>query len=284
MNSGTPPRRIIVCADDFGLSPGVNRAILQLIKLRRINATSVMTVAPAFDREAASALQRAAGESDCQIGLHLTLTAPFRPLTMHFRHLQNDTFLPLPKLLGASLTRRLDREMMASEILAQLAAFKTMFGRPPDYIDGHQHVQAFPQIRDALLEAVAVAAPNAWVRQCGRAPGAKRSARDLKSLTLDMLSAGLRARAARTGVSFNPAFAGAYDFSKQPDFAKLFGEFLERLPDGGLVMCHPGFVDDMLVALDPLTTQREREYEFLASDRLPALLAERNIALVSGKS
>ena len=80
-------------------------------------------------------------------------------------------------------------------------------------------------------------------------------------------------------MAFNPAFAGAYDFTSEPDFADLFAEFLEGLPEGGLVMCHPGFVDEVLVALDPLTKQREREYEFLASEALPALLAARNFVL-----
>lgn len=278
MNSPAP-RRIIVCADDYGLSPGINRAILELIARGRINATSVMTVGPAFDRSATTALRDAADTGGCQVGLHVTLTAPFRPLTMHFRHLQSDTFLPLSRLLGASLLRRLDREMLRAEIAAQLAAFQQMFGRPPDYVDGHQHVQSFPQVRDAFLEAVAGAAPAAWIRQCGRSTGANRSSADLKSATLDMLSAGLRKRAAKGGVSFNPAFAGAYDFTREPDFAELFGKFLDGLPEGGLVMCHPGFVDEVLVALDPLTRQREREFEFLASDALPELLAARNFVL-----
>jgi len=279
MSAGSAPRRIILCADDFGLSDGVNRAILTLIGQRRINATSVMAVAPAFNRGSATTLRDAAAENGCQIGLHLTLTAPFRPLTMHFRPLQNDTFLALPQLLRASVLWRLDRDILHAEILAQLAAFKAAFGRPPDYVDGHQHAHAFPQVRDAFIDAVATAAPAAWVRQCGRAPAATRSAGDLKSLVLDILSSGFRARAAKAGVSFNPAFAGAYDFSKEPDFATMFRRFLEGLPDRGLVMCHPGFVDDALVALDPLTTQREREYGFLASDQFPALLAERNVAL-----
>jgi len=282
MTSAATPRRIIVCADDFGLSEGVNRAIVKLIELKRINAASVMTVAPAFNRASASALQQAADAANCQVGLHLTLTAPFRPLTMHFKHLQNDTFMALPRLLGASLLRRLDVDMVRAEILAQLSAFQSVFGRPPDYVDGHQHVQAFPQVRDAFVDAVAHAAPGAWIRQCGRAPGAP-GAGDFKSLTLDMLSSGLRRRAAKAGVPFNPAFAGAYDFTRQPDFAGLFAHFLEHLPDGGLVMCHPGFVDETLVALDPLTTQREREFEFLASEGMPALLAARGLTL-SGKT
>jgi len=280
MNSPAP-RRIIVCADDYGLSPGINRAILELIARARINATSVMTVGPAFDRSATTALRDAADAGGCQLGLHVTLTAPFRPLTLHFGHLQSDTFLPLPRLLGASLLRRLDREMLRAEIAAQLAAFQQMFGRPPDYVDGHQHVQSFPQVRDAFLEAVADAAPAAWIRQCGRGAGARRATADLKSVTLDMLSAGLRKRATKSGVLFNPAFAGAYDFTREPDFAELFGKFLDGLPEGGLVMCHPGFVDEVLLALDPLTRQREREFEFLASDALPELLAARNFVLSS---
>ena len=46
-------------------------------------------------------------------------------------------------------------------------------------------------------------------------------------------------------------------------------QFLDSLPDGGLVMCHPGFVDDVLVSLDPLTTQREHEHAYLAGERFP---------------
>ena len=41
------------------------------------------------------------------------------------------------------------------------------------------------------------------------------------------------------------------------------------LPDGGLVMCHPGFVDETLVSLDPLTKQREVEHAYLAGEHFP---------------
>ena len=68
-------------------------------------------------------------------------------------------------------------------------------------------------------------------------------------------------------------------FRKQPDFGVLMGEFLAELPEGGLVMCHPGFVDETLESLDPLTTQREAEHAYLASDRFPALLAANKVTL-----
>ena len=58
----------------------------------------------------------------------------------------------------------------------------------------------------------------------------------------------------------------------QPDFGTPMQDFLDGLPDGGLVMCHPGFVDQTLIGLDPLTDQREREHAYLASDAFPELL------------
>jgi len=273
-------RRIWLCADDYGLAEGVNRAIRDLISRSRLNATSVMVVGPAISRAEIAALQEAAKASPrCAIGLHTTLTAPFRPLTMHFRPLNGGLFLPFPNLLRSGVLRRLDADLIEDEVLAQLAAFKELFGRAPDFVDGHQHAQLFPQVRDGFLRAVKEAAPGAWVRQGGRRKPLARLLGAPKALVLDVLSAQFRKRCADAGIAFNPAFAGAYDFSKAPDFGALMSEFLEGLPDGGLVMCHPGFVDETLQGLDPLTTQREVEHAYLASDQFPALLAANKVTL-----
>ena len=275
-----PPRRIWLCADDYGMAEGVNRSIRELISRGRLNATSVMVVGAAIGRAEVTALQDAAASSPrCAIGLHATLTAPFRPLTMHFRPLNGGLFLPFPAMLRSGLLRRLDPELIEDEFAAQLAAFKELFGRAPDFVDGHQHVQLFPQVRDAFLRAVKEAAPDAWVRQCGRLQPLARLLGAPKALVLDVLSAQFRKRAVAAGIAFNPAFAGAYDFSKAPDFGELMGEFLDGLPDGGLVMCHPGYVDDTLESLDPLTTQREAEHAYLAGDRFAALLAANKVTL-----
>jgi predicted glycoside hydrolase/deacetylase ChbG (UPF0249 family) len=280
MNGNAAPRRIWLCADDYGLSPGVNRAIRDLISRGRLNATSVMMVGPAIGRDEIDALKQAAANNPrCAIGLHATLTAPFHPLTLHFRPLDGGLFLPFPKLLRAGLLHRVDSEIIRAEVFAQLASFVEKFGRAPDFVDGHQHVQLFPVVRDGFLAAVKQAAPNAWVRQCGRVQPLLRRLRAPKALLLDLLSAPFRRRALRANIAFNPAFAGAYDFADAPDFAGLMRQFLDSLPDGGLVMCHPGFVDDILVDLDPVTDQREREHAYLASDAFARLLAEANVTL-----
>jgi predicted glycoside hydrolase/deacetylase ChbG (UPF0249 family) len=59
------PRHIIICADDYGISPAVSAAIRDLIARRRINATSVMVASPNFDGAEAAALPIAAWRSVC---------------------------------------------------------------------------------------------------------------------------------------------------------------------------------------------------------------------------
>lgn len=275
-------RRIWLCADDYGISSSVNAAIRDLIMRRRLNATSVMVVAPSFDRsEAVSLNMLNAGEARVAIGLHLTLTAPFSPLSAGYRPLLDGAFLPLQQLLLRSSFRLLPRRALEIEVATQLKAFVTAFGQAPDFIDGHQHAHLFPQVREAVLAVTKQAAPNAWVRQCGRVVPLLRRFADRKGLLLDHLSRTFRRRAARVGVATNPGFAGTYDFTSvpAPDFAKLFPSFLDRLPADSVVMCHPGIVDAELARLDPLTTLREREYAYMTDDMFPLVLRAHGVAL-----
>ncbi len=274
-------RRIWLCADDYGISRSVNSAIRELILRGRINATSVMTAAPHADAEEASMLDRLNSDGKrAALGLHITLTAPFKPLNAEFAPLDHGHFLTIKRMMSAAITRRLDPERLAREVTRQLQAFVTNFGRPPDFIDGHQHVHLFPQVRDAVLKVAAELAPRAWVRQCGRARSARRL-KGHKELLLDILSVSFRRKARWLGVATNPAFAGAYNFDGKPDFAALFPQFLAGLPDGGLIMCHPGFVDAELMRLDPLTEQREKEFAFFNSAKFQRMLAENSVALAT---
>ena len=187
--------------------------------------------------------------------------------------------MPLAATVRNALLRRFDAAVLAAEIENQAQRFRELFGRAPDFIDGHQHVHLMPQIRDAVLDVARKAAPNAWVRQCGRAVPPRVRLADGKGLLLDLASHSFRRRAAALGMRTNPAFAGSYAFTDAADFAALFPRFLDHLPDGAVVMCHPGFVDAELQRLDPLTTLREREHAFLAGERFPAVLAAAGVAL-----
>ena len=182
--------------------------------------------------------------------------------------------------LAATLRRRLlaagfDRDALAAEISEPGGRFLACFGRAPDFIDGHQHVHLFPQIREAVLcggEGQRTEGLGAPMR-ARLAPFAARLA-DRKGLLLDSDEPSSAGAPPRSGLRTNPAFAGTYEFDAAARISQpLFPRFLDRLPDGSVVMCHPGFVDAELQQLDPLTTLREQEYAFLAGDAFPAALA-----------
>lgn len=278
--SSETPRRIWLCADDYGIAPGVDVAIRDLVIRGRLNATSVMVAAPNFTRAEAAALATLnAGTQRVAIGLHLTLTAPFRPLTPGYAPLVDGGFLPLATTLRLAMQQRLDMAALAAEFRAQFEAFAAAFGRPPDFVDGHQHVHLFPQVRQATLEATSGMAPQAWMRQCCSALPLHRRLTDPKGLLIDWLSREFRARAAKLGIATNAAFAGTYTYRANADFAALFPGFLEGLPAGSLVMCHPGHVDAELIRLDPLTSLREQEYAYFCGDAFPAALAAHGLTL-----
>jgi predicted glycoside hydrolase/deacetylase ChbG (UPF0249 family) len=273
-------RRIWLCADDYGMSPGINTAVRDLVVRGRLNAASAMAVAPSCHRaEALSLSVLNSATPRVAIGLHVTLTAPFAPANKSFGPVNDGAFMPLTATIRYAVLRRFDRDALVAEIRSQVDKFSQLFGRKPDFIDGHQHVHLLPQIRDAVLSVAKDTVPGAWVRQCGRAIPLPARLADGKGFFLDVLSSNFRRRATGIGVRTNPAFAGTYEFVEGADFSALFPRFLEGLPDGGVVMCHPGFVDAELQQLDPLTTLREREYAFFAGDDFPAMLAARGFSL-----
>lgn len=272
-------RHIVLCADDYGIAPGVNTAIRDLILNHRLNATSVMVASPHFHRsDAASLALLNTGQRRVEIGLHLTLTAPFKPLSGAFAPAKDGAFLPLPAMIRLGLMHRLDRRAIEAEIDAQFAAFGRAFDRPPDFVDGHQHMHLLPQVREGLLRAMQRFCPEAWVRQCGGKP-LRQLMGDRKGLFIGLLSRAMRRRAAAFGIACNPTFSGTYDFADSADFQALFPGFLDGQEDGGVVMCHPGFPDEALRQLDPLTDLRAREHAYLSGNDFPRILAGRGYAL-----
>src|SRR5215470_11243074 len=106
------------------MSPAVSAAIRELLGRGRLSATSVMMTSPGCSDDDVRSLValRDAGKP-IAIGLHVTLTGPFRPLTQGFAPLRDGAFLPLAPLMARALLGRLDPAPFAVEIAAQLAAF-----------------------------------------------------------------------------------------------------------------------------------------------------------------
>jgi hypothetical protein len=271
------PRPIVLCADDYAVAPGVSRAICALIEKRRLSATSCMTVSPHWP-EHARWLRPLAGLAD--IGLHLTLTDHAPLGTM--RLAESGRLPSLATLMGRAFTGVLDRTEIAAEIARQLDAFSEAFGRAPDFVDGHKHVQLLPGVRQALIEVLARrcnggSAP--YVRDCSAPVGLilGRRVAAPKALFVSVLASGFARSAQRRGIATNPAFAGVYGFSGA--YAPLFARFISGLPANAIVMCHPGWPDEALRRTDQVVDQRQVEYEFLAGDAMPQALARAGVRL-----
>ena len=272
----TAPARplLLLCADDYGIAPGVGVAIRELASMGRLGAVSCMTVSP-YWRSEALLLKRLEGRAS--FGLHLTLTdqAPLGPMP----RLAPGGRLPSPgRLLQHSLTGRLDGAEIAAEIERQIDAFAAAVGRPPSFVDGHHHVHQLPGVGGRLLDLMRRRLePDAWVRYCDEPLPTlwARGISALKASAVSLLGRSFAHAGRRLGVPGNSGFRGVYDFTDRISYDRLFPRFLAPPRDGMLVMCHPGLTDTALAAADRVTNARESEYRFL---RGPGFTAELDAA------
>jgi chitin disaccharide deacetylase len=273
-------RNVILCADDFGLADGVSRGIVELAEMRRLSATGAMTNMPGW-RRAARDLKPV--KERIAVGLHLNLTTggPLGPMP---QVAPSGLFPALRDLLPKALKRRLAADEIAQEIGRQLDAFLEAHGEPPAFVDGHQHVHVLPAIRPALIQVLTERgyAGRVWLRDPSdklaailRRPIGRSKALVVKSLARDF------ARSAQAaGLSTNVGFSGFAPLDLSVPAARVFEEAFSKLGPRPLVMCHPGYVDDELRALDPAVESRVAELEYLKSDAFEAMLEERGIRLV----
>lgn len=264
-------RVLALCADDFGRAPGISAAIARLAQAQRLSAISCITNSPGWD-SAAALLQDLPHSVD--VGLHLNLTDG-RPLSARLAR-RWPTLPTLPRLIAQAHLRLLPLAQVRNELHAQLAAFNRAFGKPPAFIDGHQHVHHLPGVRGIILDMVEHVQPIPAMRStgCVLGPGAGFKRRMIERTGGRALAAELRQRV----IAHNPALLGAYDFA-EPDYQALMRAWLTELPaEGGLLFCHPGTHADGDPP-DPIAAARERELAYLGSVAFDADLTAADVRL-----
>jgi predicted glycoside hydrolase/deacetylase ChbG (UPF0249 family) len=226
--------QLILCADDFAFSTEDSMVIAALLRSAKLNATSCMTVRPNWMED--SAMLRDV-PATAQIGLHLVLTeeAPIHP-----NGFTRDGMMPgIDPLTRLAARDQLDGLEIAREVEAQFDRFEQAMGRPPAFVDGHQHAHALPHVRAIVLATTRRRAPDAWVRTCQDRVRAMlgRPWRG-KAIGSAFHSRGLSQDAAAFGLRCNRGFAGHYGFDGH--FGAAFPRFLDQAGPRHLVMCHPG--------------------------------------------
>jgi predicted glycoside hydrolase/deacetylase ChbG (UPF0249 family) len=281
--AATVQHRVVLCADDYGLAPGVSRGILGLMAGGRLSAVSAMTTTAAW-RQWAGPLR--AQRDQAAVGLHLNLTtgAPLgaMPVLAPAGRLPGLGLL-LRRLLGGGASVAAE---VAAEIERQLDAFEAAFAAPPQFVDGHQHVQVLPIIRAALLRSLAARyggmAPRPWLRDPADAVPAilRRRCGARKGLVVAGLAGGFRRAARAAGFDTNEGFSGFSPLQADTSAPLVMQRAFSRLGPRPVVMCHPGHADAALRALDPAVESRAAELAFLGSARFGHLLESHGIALV----
>lgn len=266
-------RTVALCADDYALSPGVSKGVLEALQAGRLSAVSTLTTVPCWP-EHGPQLQHF---SDADIGLHFNLTLG-APLGAMPSFAPNGKFPRVAQVIRAALRKEAPLGEIRAELERQLERFEAVMGRPPDFVDGHQHVHVLPGIRDALLDALSARKLQGacWLRDPGDRWGRIIVRRDeaAKALIVKGFALGFGAAARRSGFHVNDGFAGFSPFDPARDYARQFERFLQAPGPAHLVMCHPGYADAELGALDPVTTTREQELAFLLSARFVDMLEQ----------
>jgi predicted glycoside hydrolase/deacetylase ChbG (UPF0249 family) len=250
MSPGPAARRLIVNADDFGLTEGVSRGILRAHHLGLVTSTTVLASLPRqveLDAEASAS-------RDLGLGLHLNLTwgRPVSPAET------------VPSLVDAEgrfghdlaiLRERARPDDVRREGEAQIEAFTRRFGRAPTHLDSHHHVHRLPRVMDAVV-GVALAA----------------------RLPVRSQDTGFRDGLRRHGIATTDHFVGEAEGEPYWTAERLLNQ-LAILPVGLTeLMCHPGLFDEAL-AYSRYGPQREVELAALCDAEARATVERLGIRL-----
>ena len=243
-------RRLIVNADDLGLTAGVTRGILDAHRQGIVTSATAMVTLPARpDLEA-----EAAGLADLGLGLHLNLTwgPPASPADAVPSLVDGEGRFPRDLRV---LAERAEADEVRREVEAQLLAFERRFGRAPTHLDGHHHVHRLPGVMDAVL----------GVAQAARLPVRSQDP-------------GFRDGLRRHGVRTPDHFVGGDDPAPYWTLPRLL-DTLAALPLGLTeLMCHPGRYDEAL-AYSRYGREREVELAALSDGEARATLERLDIRL-----
>lgn len=260
-------KKLIVNADDFGRSAGVNRGILDTHQRGIVTSTTVMINYP----DAAPGLEQALAEAPkLGIGLHLNLTSG-QPVSApeHVASLVGDDGRFYHISAWAQHYDRFDPDHLQREIAAQVARFIAIAGRPPDHLDAHHHATYLhPTTLQAMFDIARGYAIPMREGIIDQSPDviAQFVTGLLPDVDADQMLRIVEAAKAvlddQPDPPFWPAALNRSFFDRTVTLGDLL-VILTTLPDDGIteLMCHPGYVDEGFTS--SYAHQRETEIAHL---------------------
>jgi predicted glycoside hydrolase/deacetylase ChbG (UPF0249 family) len=244
-------KRLVVNADDFGRTPGVNQGIVEAHRRGVVTSTTMMVAYPAAEEAA----RLARDNPRLGVGLHLAVTggAPILPASQ-VPSLVDALGRFAAKPEGLSAVHPYD---VLAEARAQLKRFRELMGRLPTHLDSHHHSHQVP----AVLEAVVTIA---W-----------ETGLPVRSLSYEM-----RSRLRREGIPTTDRFVQSFfdQGVSTEGLLRLLGDLGAGTTE---LMCHPAIVDDELRAASGYAEPRTRELEVLTRADVRQAIAAAGIRLIS---
>jgi predicted glycoside hydrolase/deacetylase ChbG (UPF0249 family) len=290
-------RRLIVNADDFGMTAGINRGIAEAQQHGIVTSATLMANSRAFEEAAAMARSLAGNGSHFSVGCHVVLLdgEPLLPAERvgsllqpganngsHFRFKLSDFVL-------ASFRGKLRPDEIEAEAGAQMERLQAA-GVEPSHFDTHKHAHMFPAVLRPLLRAArarnvpAVRNPfgQVWPLPLGDVLRCHQLWKRFAQLnTLRSFAAKFREEVKAHGLrttdgSLAVLVTGILDL-------KLFSKIVDNIPEGTWeFVCHPGYNDAELATVRTrLRKSRTQELELLTSPGAREALQRRGIELIT---
>jgi hopanoid biosynthesis associated protein HpnK len=283
-------RRLIVNADDFGLTPGVNRAIAEAHERGIVTSATLMANSASFDE----AVLLAKASTNWSIGCHVVLldgtplVDPARLDSLVRRKHTNSFRDGIGGFAVRALTGWIDSDQVQAEVTAQIRKLQGA-GLEVSHVDTHKHTHMFPAALAGVLRAA---------RTCGIR--AIRNPFEVIAANYVKLQRGMWKR--HTQLKTLNGFAGLFRRAvakaglRTPDGTmgivatghlspEIFHAIADNMPEGTWeFVCHPGYVDPELAAVRTrLRESREQELAVLTSPQARQALQSRGVELISYK-
>lgn len=260
-------KELIVNADDFGLSSGVNRAVIQAWKDGVLTSTSLMVGGKGFE-EAVSLARENPG---LQVGLHLTLVQGRSVLPAHSIPGLADYLGDFPVNPVSAGMRYFFRKSIRGELVREIEAQILRFletGIPLSHIDGHLNIHMHPTVFDILTELMpkhgisSFRLTNEKLSEDPDRGGKRRLGRKVDAFIFGRLAKRCTPALDRLGIFHAGQVKGLLNSGKMVEEYLL--KMLETIDDGVTeIYFHPGCLPDTeLAALMP---------EYLHGEELKAL-------------
>ena len=278
------PKRLIVNADDFGISAGVNQGILDAYKHGIVTSTSLMVNMPNADK---AVRMKKSHAPQLGLGLHFTLSwgKPVLPAQEVPSLVTSDGTFPNAFDIRPWTFKA---EHLHAEMTAQFQRFIDLTGEMPDHIDNHQFVaNSLPKAFSILLDlsrkhGIPIRNPSPFLdintlKDLLEFMGGGK----INFIVLFFLKKYVKSNKALLKQHAKPEWPDHFEYhfyeygSNFDNLAKILGE----LPEGTTeLMCHPGYIEDLD---DPYSNPREHELQLLTNPKILELIKNQYIELIS---